>query len=395
MDKVGQDYSLWSGSRSYCCTSSLFKAGGCPEVGVMTIKVPKNPSENGYYLHYANLTLAQYTKDEASFSNSLELKHTGQWYFVLANCGAEGDEVTLEIDGSVEFKNPFGYIGGESFGYIYIYWIFTALYVLVALWWGYATYKHNKDMVMVQHLIGFVIGISIFENLIWAGDYTIYNINGVVHPIANIFGAIFSSCSLTSIRLLVLLVALGFKVTKPTLKRKQKLSIIVLMTGYFIVEASQEYIAVAEASGEQIQNSLKITMSLFLGITEMIVLGWIGWSLRLLYKNPLLAFQPEKQALYKHTIILLLATISLSLLAALLEFFFELFSNHLDLWRFLWIFGTYWEIVYFGFLLTIVAIWLPTDRNTKLSYGKVQVVDGEEVEELELESSEEGDEGNL
>jgi len=233
----------------------------------------------------------------------------------------------------------------------------------------------------MQHIIAFILGVSIFGGAIWALDYTVYNLNGVVHPVANIFGALFSSTKLTAIRLLVLLVALGFKIIRPTLQQKHKMAIIVLMIIYFIVEASQEYIAVAESSGEEIQNGLQGTMAFFLGITEIIIVIWVGYEVSKSIVDPNLLNHPSKLKMYKNLIRLLFVVVSISFPMAIIEIVFESYINQYNLWRFIWIFGTYWEVIYFVTIVFIGWVWHPSGDNARYAYEGIPSVElREEIE---------------
>jgi len=235
-------------------------------------------------------------------------------------------------------------------------------------------------------MITFVISISILENLIWGSDYTIYNINGIVHPILNISGAIFSSIKLTSIRLLLLLVALGFNITQPNLSQKYKKGIIVLMIVYFIMEASQEYIAVAQASGEEIQNGFHFTMILFLGITNIIIFSWIGYELKNLLKREIIINNPIKYKLYRHITLFLIVIICLSIFIGVTETTIQMTSNLNNTWKFIWLFTFYWELVYLFGICFISWIWKPSPNNLLFSYMEILYENSlEEPKTVELE----------
>lgn len=105
------------------------------------------------------------------------------------------------------------------------------------------------------------------ENLIWFCDYLVYNNNGLVNDTVNVFGtllglflangyfrnivyigALFTSLKSTLIRDALLLCALGYSITKPVLRKRVIVGVVILSLAYFAVVAVTQYLLVLTLS---------------------------------------------------------------------------------------------------------------------------------------------------
>jgi len=134
-------------------------------------------------------------------------------------------------------------------------------------------------------------------------------------------------------------------------------------------------------------------MAFFLGITEITIASWIIFEVSRSMSDPSLLHNPSKYRMYRNMVILLSISVSISFIVAIIEVVFEALNNIDNFWRFIWMFGTYWEVVYFIVIAYIALVWKPSENNARYIYVEIPL-EGEEVQrvdgivELETESYE-------
>jgi len=130
-------------------------------------------------------------------------------------------------------------------------------------------------------------------------------------------------------------------------------------------------------------------MVIFLGITEIITFGWIGYELRkTLYSDNSLINNEMKYKLYKSLSIFLLVVGSISIIVAIAEITITETSNLNNTWRFIWMFAVYWELLYLCSISFMCWIWQPSPNNTRYTYGDsflLSSTEEESTKQIELE----------
>lgn len=122
----------------------------------------------------------------------INITYTGVWYLFIANCedSSRNKGLVVSVDGTIEWKNPFGYLPGQVAPNLFVcnlaffllitqvYWgLFVALLLLLIVYVGYAIY-HRSGLLGLQYAIGAVILLFAIEQMIWGIGLILYNYGG-------------------------------------------------------------------------------------------------------------------------------------------------------------------------------------------------------------------------
>jgi len=141
--------------------------------------------------------------------------------------------------------------------------------------------------------------VAFSENVLWSFDYISYNSDGHISDIVNIIGALLTAGKLTVIRTCILLVALGYSITQPSLSRRTTALVLILTVVYGIDAALQEYIWVIRSMGLEFPSLLELIVGAVLVATNLIYVLWVGYSLWNQYKTLGQLKQTQKLDMYK------------------------------------------------------------------------------------------------
>jgi len=244
------------------------------------------------------------------------------------------------------------------------------IYITLLIIWIWRTVQYRKDIMDLQHGIGVVILISAIESLIWAVDYTNYNFTGSNSDVVNIIGALFTSSKLTVIRTLMLVVAIGYTITRPLMTLKYRIAIAVLSIIYFFLEATKQYIDVSRTAGLQVNELFQYAILTLLLLVNSIIFGWSGYEMYFTFVK-LGESESEKFAMYKRLGVLLLLSLILSVVILITQLVITALNQsdlHFRVW---WLWEGYWEFIYAACICFIAWVWHPTDNNLRFAYTEI------------------------
>jgi hypothetical protein len=230
----------------------------------------------------------------------------------------------------------------------------------------------------LQHGIGIVIVISAIESLIWGCDYTNYNFSGQNSDVVNIIGALFTSSKLTVIRTLMLVVAIGYTITRPVMTIKYRIAIAILTLIYFFLEATNQYIDVSRTAGLPVNELFQYAILTLLLLINAIIFGWTGYEMYFTFVK-LGESEGEKFIMYKRLGVLLLLSLILSVVILITQLVITALNQsdlHFRVW---WLWDGYWEFIYAACIFYIAWVWRPTDNNLRFAYTEI----GKEEEDVE------------
>lgn len=358
----------------FCCTSKLYSEGKCTTPRQLIFPSNLNfrdPSHSADgLLEYHSFLPADYSTDQTHPDREMyEVHKSGVYYLFLANCQEDSD-LTLYVDGQIKWVNPYGYLPAQILGYLPAYWILFVLYTIVCLWYVALTIRHLKDLLGLQILVLTFLLVAWMENLIWGCDYIVYNNNGIINDIVNVFGALFTSLKATLILLTVLMCALGYSITKPVLRKRVVVAVTILTLAFFVVLAVTQYLLVAQTAGAYVSDEVKLVFEV-VKVLLMVSFGvWIVISLfnemRSLKSNS----QLEKYKLYSRLIILLVVAAIIAVIFAIAQAAATFADYEDESFRVWWLWDTYWEFVYFAVALAIAIIWRPNENNKLYAFSE-------------------------
>jgi len=168
----------------------------------------------------------------------------------------------------------------------------------------------------------------------------------------------------------MLIVAIGFTITRPFLSRGYKIGIPFLAVVYFGVEAVNEYSSIASAAGKPIPQMFLYIALIILLAANSAFFGWIGFEMYVTVKR-LKVSEGEKFQMYKRLALILVLSIALSVVIIVFQMVIDILDKADDNFRVWWLFNSYWEFVYFACISFVAWIWRPTDKNTRYAYSEL------------------------
>lgn len=311
--------------------------------------------------------------------DKVEFSKTGIWYLILVHC-SDNDTNNVEIVGSFEWCNPYGYLSGALLPKLPMYVSLAVAFFSLLLVWIIFIIVYREDLMGLQHVVTLATLVAFSENVLWSFDYISYNSNGQISDLVNIIGALLTAGKLTVIRTCILLVALGYSITLPTLSRRTTALVIILTLVYGIDAALQEYIWVIRSMGLEFPFLLELIVGAVLVATNLIYVLWVGYSLWNQHKTLGQLKQTQKLDMYKKFIGFLVVFLTFSVLLFFIQTGLTVLNRRDELWQLWWIFDAYWEFGYFFVVLLIAVLWWPNPNNKR--YACSVQVDGEEMGDL-------------
>uniref|UniRef100_A0A6B2L5V6 GOST seven transmembrane domain-containing protein n=1 Tax=Arcella intermedia TaxID=1963864 RepID=A0A6B2L5V6_9EUKA len=325
------------------------------------------------------------TTKHLRLNEKFTLNTTGVWYFFLAQCNHTH---TALVNGIIQWKNPYGYLSGLLFPYLPMYICLSIAFLALLLVWSFFLVKYRENLMGLQHAVTATLSFALIENVLWSYDYISYNIQGDISNPVNMVGALLTTGKLTTIRTLILLVAIGYSITVPTLESKVKIYVVALTVTYAIASAVEEYVWVIKTMALDFPEPLEIVVQLVLVLTNFVYVGWVGYSLYHQYKKLTEEKQTQKMSMYKTFITALVVFILISGILYFLQITFVILNLRDDYWQVWWFWDAYWEVGYFLVVLLIAYLWWPNENNERYAYSlQLQNEDDNELADLEDDDS--------
>lgn len=268
-DNIGG--SPYGGQRSICCTPDLAKLEGCKQGEV--IRTPSATDRNWPVVVnvYFRGKLSAHMKN----NKEINIKNTGMYnlFFITCDPKLKGMRVT----GRTVWRNPTGYLPGRMAPLMKFYVLMSIAYAILCGIWVFQYVRHWNDVLLLQHCITSVIALGLLEMTFWYFDYAYFNSSGT-RPVGITtwvvtIGAIRRSLS----RILILSVAMGYGVVRPTLGGLTTKVLLVGIT-YFL---ASEMLNIAEYVGSinDIAGRARVFFVLPVSFLDAFLISWIFTSL--------------------------------------------------------------------------------------------------------------------
>lgn len=134
-------------------------------------------------------------------------------FFIACDPALKG----LKMSGKTVWKNPDGYLPGRMAPLMKFYVFMSLAYLLLGVIWFLQYIRFWKDILQLQHCVTAVIGLGLFEMILWYFEYLNFNDTGVRPVAITTWVVTIGAVRKTVSRLLILSVSMGFGVVRPTL----------------------------------------------------------------------------------------------------------------------------------------------------------------------------------
>lgn len=161
------------GEMSYCCSKDTADRNICDSSDIGTMMIDHTIFDGD---HRKIEVPAEPLKDFEMDDPVFDIKKTGDYVMVLANCNDDGfGVITL---GSMEWKSVGGFLPGEMFDFMFFLGATSAIYLVMMVWYYYGMKSYQDAAIPIQKYILATIFIGFLAHSFKSIDFLYWNIKG-------------------------------------------------------------------------------------------------------------------------------------------------------------------------------------------------------------------------
>ncbi|KAK7246830.1 hypothetical protein RIF29_41700 [Crotalaria pallida] len=355
--------SAYGGQRAICCTSDLSKMGGCNQGEII-----RRPSATDI-----NWPLVLDVKFKGKHltttldSKQVAIAKTGMYnlFFVACDPKLKG----LVMSGKTIWKNPDGYLPGRM-APLKKFYVFMALaYFCLSIVWFLQYVRFYNDVLQLQHCITAVIGLGLFEMILWYFEYVNFNDTGMRPILVTTWVVTIGAIRKTISRLLILSVSMGYGVVRPTLGGLTS-KVMLLGLTYFL---ASELLNITEYVGtiNDVSGRARLLLVLPDAFLDAFLILWIFTSLSTTLEQLQAKRSSIKLDIYRKFSNALAATVIASVAWIGYELYFKATDPFNERWQSAWIITAFWDVLAFALLCVICYLWAPSQSSQRYAYSEV------------------------
>mmetsp|Transcript_8921 Transcript_8921/g.10679 ORF Transcript_8921/g.10679 Transcript_8921/m.10679 type:complete len:505 (+) Transcript_8921:217-1731(+) len=288
----------------------------------------------------------------------------------------------VSISGSVSWRNPFGFLHGELYGFLPFYLHLSLAYLFCGMVWAYLCAKNWRDLLMVQNCITAVLVLGMIEVNLRYSDFHSLNETGVRNSGLLMAAVLFAVIKKCVSRMLVLVVSLGYGVVKPHLG-PEGTKVALLGAVYFVVATLHHLVDSVSTTNQQSMAVSKFFFLVPVAVVDTIFYFWIFRALRTTIVQLETRGQDTKLSLYLKFRRLLVASIVISILWAVYYALENLMIYNAMEWESVYFMESFWDCLYLAILISIMYLWRPNQNSQRYAYNVVKTWDNEDAEEYD------------
>ncbi|WJX26246.1 hypothetical protein P8452_15197 [Trifolium repens] len=367
--------SAYGGQRAICCTSDLAKMGACKQGEV--IRRPSATNVNW------PVVIDLYFKGKSNVisldSKEVPITKTGMYNLFFVACDPKLKEIVMS--GTTIWKNPDGFLPGRMAPFKKFYVFMTLAYVCLGIIWLLQYVRFWDDVLQLQHCISAVIGLGLFEMILWYFEYANFNNTGIRPIVVTTWVVTVGAIRKTIARLLILSVSMGYGVVRPTLGG---LTSKVILLGVTYLLAS-ELLNITEYVGtiNDVSGRARLMLVLPDAFLDAFLILWIFTSLSKTLEQLQAKRSSVKLDIYRKFSNALVATVTASVVWIGYEVYFKATDPFNERWQSAWFITAFWDILAFALLCVICYLWAPSQSSQRYAYSEEV---GEESDDEEAQS---------
>jgi hypothetical protein len=213
---VGAKYS--DGTLRWCCSPDAVTLGLCKEdnIGSLIVDEEKLPGKKRV-IAIANTGFVADLKVSTPVVPEVS---TGQYVLVMANCNDHGRDIL--VTGEAAGKSEHGYLPGDLYGFLFFFAALTIAYLVIVLWYWAFMHLNQESRIPIEHWILLTIVLGLLEMSFKTADVYVWNIHGYRIWFLSYMGIAMGVVKRVLSRSLIVMVSLGWGVTRDVLGRKYK-----------------------------------------------------------------------------------------------------------------------------------------------------------------------------
>ncbi|ODN04343.1 Transmembrane protein [Orchesella cincta] len=294
----------------------------------------------------------------------------------------QGLENSFSADIKVQMKSEHGYLSAADYPLLTFYGGNCILYVIYGLAWLAFAFCHWRDLLRIQFWVAAVILLGMVEMAVFYAEYQSINSTGVSVTGAVLVAEVISCAKRTLARMLVVIVSIGFGVTKPRLGTTLH-QIVVVGFLYFSLASTESALRILHPVNGPSNRALMAGVPL--SVLDAGICWWIFHSLLTTTRTLRLRRNLVKLALYRHfTNTLIFAVIS-SIAFMIWSIRYLKTTSCLRDWKEIWVDEAFWHMLFSIILLVIIILFRPSNNNQRYAFSPlIDNADDDEDDEEDL-----------
>lgn len=263
--------SAYGGQRAVCCTADLAKLGVCFQGEIIHRVSSSNPG-------WPQVFATKFNEGEEVATlplKSIKISRTGMYNLYFIHCDIALNDVIVE--GKTVWKNPTGYLPGRMAPLMHFYGFMSFAFLILGVFWFSQYARFWREVLPLQNCITLVITLGMLEMTLWYFDYAEFNESGIRPTGITIWAVSFGTIKRTIARMILLMVAMGYGVVRPTLGGFTS-KVILLGTTFFVASEVLELVenvgAISDLSGKA-----RLFLVLPVALLDAFFILWIFTSL--------------------------------------------------------------------------------------------------------------------
>lgn len=191
-----------------------------------------------------------------------EIAESGLQHCFIQVCPVSVGAKVLKTSGSLDFRNPYGYLPGADYGALPFELFRVVASIGLALVFGFAMYRHRSSVLTVHKMILGVMILATLEASTWWAAYTYMNRTGkpycCPYPATVVLAMVMEILRRTTSRFMLLMICLGYGITRISLEKREMISVVALTVAFLGSGVLQLASSVASAStvgnGDEFEN---------------------------------------------------------------------------------------------------------------------------------------------
>ncbi|XP_072171260.1 transmembrane protein 87A-like [Diadema setosum] len=295
----------------------------------------------------------------------------GRILFLVSLTSSHNVKVKLEV----AMKSPWGYLSATQYPLLPFYGVMCGIYSIMALVWMVLLFRQWKDLLRIQFCISAVIILGLIEKAAFVAEFERHNNTGRSTNTGIFIAEEISVLKRTLARMLVIIVSLGYGITRPRLGRDFNW---VMGAGvlFFILSSIEAIFRINRSN----YNS---TIALLpLSVLDALLCWWIFRSLVDTSRTLRLRRNVVKLWLYRHFTNALIFCVVAALIFLIWSVKMHRMNSCVHKWNELWLDDAYWHILFCVILFVIMILLRPTANNQRYAYSVLSdAVDDEDSKE--------------
>jgi hypothetical protein len=380
-------------NRDFCCTADAVTRGDCIDKERGHMITPRDANGNPLLVeaNMGSVQIApgkdQYFGQTTSSFGTMNVRDTGLYVVLMGSCSSDASPVS--IDGYASSMDPYGYVPADLFGKLTFFGVLLLLYLFVTICWVAVCLINRNDLLTIQHWITAVLIMGLLECALVYMHFMYWNWNGTKPVALTVLGFFFAIGKRTLSRALVLMVCMGYGVTRHDLGR-DKVRIFFLGAVYAICSLIYTFVTLlpdrAKSTSQSQRDALPV-VSFILLLVDCTFYYWTFLALRAQISALSSKRQQAKLLLYKRFRNALVASLVLSFcwnLYASLLWASDPAEKH---WQLAWTADALWECTYIAIFCIVAYLWAPSKNSRRYAYSieLTQMDDDGESEAMDVE----------